>query len=259
MPNNPSIEHIEIDASNFNACFDLNALPALPTRNLVLFPDMVFPINLVRDSSKEIARIAYENNLALGVFCQMNPDLARPGFADLFPFGVLAQVIKILPLPDETEIALVRTREKLSLSGPAQSPIDRAIGVKADIVRELSPKQDSYFKEIMKFAREKMRNLADKNGMNMQVFDAQAEQHGSLNPVMEVSTMATNAPIATERRRELLAAKGVRKRLERLCEYLVEQEQSRSILSSIEERAKLRMAERGRSQYLEAQMQEIRN
>ncbi len=258
MPNHSSIEHIEIDASNFSAAYDLTRLPVLPTRNLVLFPDMVFPINLVRDSSKEIAHQAYEKNLALGVFCQLNPDFDRPDYDNLFAYGVLVQIVKILPLPDESEIALVRSREKLQRVAPAKSPLPVGLAVSAEIVREMQPKQDSYFKEILRITRERMRNLADKNGMNMQVFDAQADQNASLNPVMEISTMSTNAPIPTEKRRDLLAVKGVRKRLEKLCDYLIEQEESRSILAEFEERAKMRMAERGRNQFLEAQLNEIR-
>lgn len=261
MPKNPTFEHIEIDASKFDAIYDLDNLSVLPTRNLVLFPDMVFPINLVREKSREIAREAYQHNQALGIFCQLDPKIERPIAADLFEFGVIAQIIKIIPLPDDTEIALVRSREKLRIAGEGASAIRDAIGVRAAVVREMPPRQDnSYFQTILKFAREHMRELADdKSPIGMQMADDTDDNRPSLNPATEVNTMCTNAPISTEERRILLAQKGLRARLEKLCEFLVDKKRGRQVTSEIEHRAQQRMAERGRSQYLEAQLQEIRS
>lgn len=259
MPKNTTVGHIEIDASKFDAIIDPENLPVLPTRNLVLFPDMVFPINLVRESSRRIAREAYERNLAIGIFCQNNPSVETPTATDLYDYGVVAQVLKVLPLPDDSSIAIVRTREKIRREDVGQSPIADAIAVTVKTVREQKPRPDSELKTLLEACRENLREIAAKGGANMAMYDAQAEQNTNMLPMMEINTMCANAPIPADERRRLLAARGARRRLELLLEILLLQKENRSVASEIEERAQRKMSERARHQFLETQMQEIRS
>ncbi len=262
MPKNTTIGHIEIDASKFDAIVNPECLPVLPTRNLVLFPDMVFPISIVRKSSRDIARQAYEQGVAIGVFCQNNPHVENPLISDLFDYGVVAQVLKVLPLPDDSAIAIVRTREKVRLAGSAPTdvhPIQEAVTVSVESVHDPRPRQSAEVDTMLENCRKLLREMASVGGQNMAVYDAQAEQNAGMDVVMEVNTMCTNAPIPTEDRRELLAARGVRKRLERLFEFLTIQKENHNIAAKIEERAREKMSERARHQFLETQMQEIRS
>lgn len=261
MSKNTTIGHIEIDASKFDAVVNPQCLSVLPTRNLVLFPDMVFPISIVRTASRNIARQAYEQGLAIGVFCQNNPRVENPLISDLFDYGVVAQVLKVLPLPDDSAIAIVRTREKVRLTGSAQTgthPIQDAVTVSIECVRDPRPRPSAEVDSMLENCRKILRDMASAGGQNMAMFDAQAEQNAAMDIVMEVNTMCTNAPVSTENRRELLAVRGVRKRLERLLEFLTIHRDNHTLAAKIEERAREKMSERARHQFLETQMQEIR-
>ena len=61
------IQKIEIDLNSFDGDPDLDHLPILPTRNLVLFPGMTVTFELGRESAKYLAKHANENKMAIGV------------------------------------------------------------------------------------------------------------------------------------------------------------------------------------------------
>ena len=53
-------------------------LPILPVRNLVLFPGVVSPILIGRDSSKMVVQKAEKRGDLIGVVCQRDPDVDVP-------------------------------------------------------------------------------------------------------------------------------------------------------------------------------------
>ena len=63
-------------------------LPILPVRNIVVFPGVVWPILLGRDSSLKLARQASKNNTLIGVVCQRDPDIEMPIMSDLYECGL---------------------------------------------------------------------------------------------------------------------------------------------------------------------------
>ena len=42
-----TVGHLEISGGEFKAAFSLSDVPVLPTQNLVLFPGVTYPINIV--------------------------------------------------------------------------------------------------------------------------------------------------------------------------------------------------------------------
>ena len=71
-------------------------LPILPVRNLVLFPGVVSPILIGRDSSKMVVQKAEKRGELIGVVCQRDPDVDVPMQEDLYETGVFAKVVKLL-------------------------------------------------------------------------------------------------------------------------------------------------------------------
>ena len=74
-------------------------LPILPVRNLVLFPGVVTPILIGRESSLALVKRAEKKNLLIGIVCQKDPEIDNPTAEDLYEYGVLARVVKQLSLP----------------------------------------------------------------------------------------------------------------------------------------------------------------
>ena len=71
-------------------------VPILPVRNLVLFPGVVSPILIGRDSSKIVIQKAEKKGELIGIICQRDPEVDVPLQEDLYKTGVFAKVMKLI-------------------------------------------------------------------------------------------------------------------------------------------------------------------
>ena len=108
---NRSISMIADIEGDFNEMIDVempSELPILPVRNIVLFPGIVWPIVLGRESSMKLVRQAEKNGGLIGVVCQRDPDIEMPVEGDLYDYGVSAKVIKQFSLPTGSTTVVVQ-------------------------------------------------------------------------------------------------------------------------------------------------------
>ena len=116
------IADVEGDYSDLNQVDIPDSLPILAVRNIVLFPGVVTPILIGRESSMKVVRTAEKDDLIIGVFCQRDPDTEQPIRADLYDMGVYAKVLKLLTLPNGNITAIIqglgriKTMEYIKLS-----------------------------------------------------------------------------------------------------------------------------------------------
>lgn len=69
-------------------------VPILALRNMVLFPGVVTPILIGRQTSKALVEKAEKKGLIIGVVAQRDPDVDYPDKHDLYEVGVYAKVMK---------------------------------------------------------------------------------------------------------------------------------------------------------------------
>jgi len=77
-----------------------DALIILPTRNVVLFPGLVTPLNVGRETSIAAVQEAARSKHRIGVVLQRSSDAENPGPADLHEVGTAAAVLRYLTTPD---------------------------------------------------------------------------------------------------------------------------------------------------------------
>ncbi len=109
------IADVEGDYSDLTNMKMPDALPILAVRNLVLFPGVVSPILIGRDSSMTLIRKAEKQDGLIGVVCQRDPEVESPIRSDLYDIGVFAKVIKLLTLPNGNITAIVQGLGRLRL------------------------------------------------------------------------------------------------------------------------------------------------
>ena len=90
-------------------------LPILALKNTVLFPAVVIPITVGRDKSIRAINEAYESAKLIGVLSQRDVKVENPGAEDLYQIGTVAQIIKILRMPDGTTTAILRGQKRFEL------------------------------------------------------------------------------------------------------------------------------------------------
>ncbi len=83
-------------------------LPILPLKNTVLYPGVVIPITIGRDRSLELVKIAYENDRTIGVVAQKDGENENPGRDDIYRIGTVAQILKLIKMPDGTKSIVIQ-------------------------------------------------------------------------------------------------------------------------------------------------------
>jgi ATP-dependent Lon protease len=105
-------EEEEDDLSNMNVP---DVLPLLPLRNTVLFPGVVIPITVGRDKSLKLIQDVYKKNKILGAISQLDPTVEDPKKEDLYAIGAVAQILKILEMPDGSTSVIIQGRRRFKL------------------------------------------------------------------------------------------------------------------------------------------------
>ena len=82
-------------------------LPVLPVRNVVVFPGTVVPLSIGREKKKRLMDAVLAGSKLLAIFTQRREDVEDPGIDDIYRVGTVAQVLKLLRMPDGTNSLLV--------------------------------------------------------------------------------------------------------------------------------------------------------
>ncbi len=96
-------------------------LPILPLRNNVLFPGVVIPITVGRDKSIKLIQDANKGSKIIGVVSQKNQDEQSPEFSDLHTVGTVAQIVRMLKMPDGSTTVIIQGKRRFELVTPLQS------------------------------------------------------------------------------------------------------------------------------------------
>ena len=92
-------------------------LPILPLRNMVLFPGVAMPIFVGRPKSMRLIREASQRKILVGVVCQKDAEVEEPGLDDLYSIGTVAEVLRVLEMPDGSTTAILQGRKRMALHG----------------------------------------------------------------------------------------------------------------------------------------------
>jgi len=90
-------------------------LPILPLRNMVVFPGVIIPINVGRDKSLRLIREAYKNDKIIGTVAQVDATIEEPMAKDLHKTGVVAQIVKILEMPDNSTTVIIQGKKRVKI------------------------------------------------------------------------------------------------------------------------------------------------
>lgn len=90
-------------------------LPILPLRNMVLFPGVAMPVMVGRTKSMRLVKEASHKKSLIGVVCQRDMDTEDPGFDDLYSVGVVADIVRVLEMPDGTTTVILQGKKRFQL------------------------------------------------------------------------------------------------------------------------------------------------
>ena len=185
-------------------------LPILPVRNIVVFPGVVWPILLGRDSSLKLARQASKNNTLIGVVCQRDPDIEMPIMSDLYTYGVAAKIVKLFTLPSGSTTVIVQTlgRFRLKKITQFQPYLEGEIEHKPDIHPDKHDREwKTAFDDLQKVAEQYITMVDEVSD------EALFAIRNIQNDEMMLNFLCSNMPFTIKEKIKLLEAESVKERL----------------------------------------------
>ena len=205
------IADIEGDYSDLLKPTDMpTSLPILAVRNLVLFPGVVSPILIGRETSMSLVKRAEKNNMIIGIVCQRDPETDEPGKNDLYEYGVYARVVKILTLPNGNITAIIQGFGRLKLEEITRKR--PYLYGKAEPAVEIVPdKDDNEFKAAMEDLRQMTAEYIKLNDDIPE--EASFAIKNVSNNIMALNFICSNMLFSIKEKMELLCKDSVKERL----------------------------------------------
>ncbi len=232
-----------------------DVLPILPLRNTVLFPGVVIPITVGRDKSLKLVQEVYKKNKILGAIAQKDGTIEDPELEDLYKIGTVAQILKILEMPDGSTSVIIQGRKRFMLKDiltekpyhvaritPLEDADDEPAGeakAVAAALKELSIKIIKLSSNIPTEATFAVKNIE--------------------SPSFLVNFLASNSELSMKQKQNLLETNSVAKRGFTLLESLSKEVQMLELKNDIQVKVKSDLDQQQREFLLHQQMKTIQD
>ena len=233
---------------------ELKDVPMLALRNMVLFPGMTMPVMVGRTKSLNAIKDSQRTGEPLAVVCQIDSEVEDPDKNDLYPVGTVAEVIKVLKLPDDSTNVILHGRSSFVLEEiTSREPYLRG---NISLYKEKFPKKnDGEFEAIISSIKELTFDMLNKMG------DAGRELKFAISniddPVYLIHFLATNIPFDPRSKQVLLQESDIKNRAYHLFGILSKEAQLIDLKASIQLRTREDLSQQQREHFLQQQIRTI--
>ena len=248
------IADIDGDFTNLIDVETPSELPILPVRNLVLFPGVVSPILIGRESSMRLVRKVEKTGTLIGIVCQNDPDVEEPGLEDLFSFGVFAKVVKQLTLPNGAVTAIIQ--------GLGRMRLQRIVGEVPYLMGQVEPapelmpdKRDKEWKTAIDDLRhmvEEYINITDEIPD-----EASFAIRNISNDVMALNFVCSNMPFTTKEKNRLISVDTMKERLFGTMKALNREINLQNLKADIRNKTREDLDEQQKNYFLQQQIKNL--
>ena len=231
-------------------------VPILPMRNMVLFPGVVTPVTVGRPSTLKLVKKAEKTNEFIATFCQKSPDTDEPQFDDLYTIGVLAKVLRILDMPDNSTTVILQAYSAVELQElTATEPFLRGKVVNKN--EEPIEDEDEY-KAVFDSCRERTITYIQETQNNPEIAFAIRNSTDDRSKTM-INFICTNLLFPIADKITLLKEPSLKKRAINLMSILSREIQLASIKNKIQSKTREDINQQQKEYFLHQQMKNILN
>ncbi|UCE05057.1 MAG: endopeptidase La [bacterium] len=229
-----------------------DTLAILPLRDFVVFPYMVTPLIIARPKSMRLIDEVMENSKLLGLVAQKQPELEDPDIDNLFRYGTVAYILKMLRFPDGSLRILVQGLSRLKIikfiqAQPYFAARIKKLQDKSEInieVQALTRNISNQFQRIMTLVP----NLPDE----LQIAVMNMDDPGRLTDLL-----ASNLNLSLFEKEDILETLDIRDRMDKLTVYLNREIEVLEMGSKIQTQVQSEMGKNQREFYLREQLKAI--
>ena len=228
-------------------------LPILPLRNTVLFPGVIIPITVTRERSVKLIKEAEKNNKIIGVVAQKDSKIELPKVDDLNKVGTVAQILKVLKMPDGNITAVIQGRKRFELEEIiSQEPYYKA---KIKDYVELKPYSDKEFDALVSSIKDIALRIIDESPNIPNEASIAIKNIKSSSFV--INFVSSNMTISMENKQRLLEEIDLKKRAINVLELLSKELQMLEMKNEIQSKVRTDLDQQQREYFLHQQMKAI--
>jgi len=230
-----------------------DSLPLLPLRDVVLFPDMIIPILVVRESSVEALQEALMQDKYLFLVLQKEPDVDFPERDEVHDVGVIARTLQVLKLPNGSAKVLVEGLDRASIR--TFDKHDNHLRVEVDVLENTA--DDS--PRIKALVRNAISNFSTYVKLSKSIPDEVLINIRQIEePVRFANTIAAHLLIPNPDKQKILETVEPEEQLGIITRTLAEEIEILELERSIDNEVKERLHKSQKDFYLHEQMRVIR-
>ena len=244
------------EEENMNKQSFPDELPILPLRNNVLFPGVVIPITVGRDKSIKLIQEANKGAKIIGVVSQKDQEEEDPEFKDLHSIGTIAQIIRLLKMPEASSTVIIQGKRRFEMLEPTQTEPFLKAKIKTLQEAKLDKKNkemEAMFKSIKDLALQIIRdspNIPSEASFAIGNIDS---------PTFLVNFISSNMNADVSKKQEMLAELNMKKRVMMVLEHLMLEAQMLEMSNEIQTKVRKDMDRQQREYFLHQQMRTIQD
>ncbi len=232
-----------------------DVLPILPLRNTVLFPGVVLPITVGRETSLELIRDVNRGSKLLGTVAQKDYTIDHPKTSDVFETGTVAEILKILEMPDGSTSVIIQGKRRYKISSfISENPYFKA---RVEPLNDTLPESDNEFNAIVGSLKDLSIKIAQ--------FSANVPPEATFavknieNSSFLINFICSNTDIKVEDKQKLLEIESLKERGIQAISYLVREVQMLELKHDIQKKVKTDIDKQQREFMLNQQMKTIQD
>lgn len=231
-------------------------LPILPLRNNVLFPGVVIPITVGRDKSIRLIQDANRGNKIIGVVSQKDQEEESPEFEDLHKVGTVAQILRLLKMPDGSSTVIIQGKRRFEIV----QPISTEPYMKANTRLLVEERIDTNNQE-MDVMIKSIKDLAVQIIQESPNIPSEASfAIGNIDsPTFLVNFISSNMNADVSKKQEMLDELNVEKRAMMVLEHLTLEVQLLEMKNEIQSKVRKDIDKQQREYFLHQQMRTIQD
>jgi ATP-dependent Lon protease len=242
------------DEDNMHAEKIPEILSILPLRNTVLFPGVVIPITVGRDKSINLIKDAYKGDKTIGVVTQKNDGIEDPQPEDLHNVGTVAQIIKMLRMPDGNTTVIIQGKKRFRIKEFTQNePYYKA---KTQRFEETRPeKGDEEFQAIVSTLKDtaiqiiqKSQHIPTEAGFVLNNIESQN---------FMVNFISSNMNASSAEKQQMLEVPSLKDRATMVLTHLTKDLQMLELKNQIQDKVKVDLDKQQRDYFLHQQIKTI--
>ena len=226
--------------------------PLLPLRDIVIFPTMVAPLFVGREKSIKALQEAMKSDKSIILITQKNSELDDPEGHDLYQYGCLSKILQLLKLPDGTVKVLIEGEKRIKIIKHNKDK-NGFLTCEAEVVEDKKENKD--LDQLASGLIKKFERLQILN--KKEIGDSSINYKNLKDPSQIANNISANLNIQIFEKQELLEIVDLKKRLEKILQFIEKETSVLSVEKKIRGRVKNQMEKTQREYYLNEQLKAI--